>query len=74
MQKEAIIGLKELRENTQQFISQIKNGQSFLVVRRSKPIFKISQVNDEESRWEEVVDFTKIRKNGVKIDEILSRL
>ncbi len=27
---------------------------------------------DEDENWEEVVDFTKIKKGGVKIDEILS--
>ena len=36
-----IIGLKELREDTNKYISQIEKGKSFTVVRRSRPIFKI---------------------------------
>ncbi|NCO44097.1 hypothetical protein GW889_01050 [Candidatus Berkelbacteria bacterium] len=69
---EKVIGLKELRENTETYISAVSEGQSFLVIRRAKPVFKLSPVDDEN--WEEVVDFTKIQKGGVVIDDILSRL
>lgn len=68
-----IIGLKELRENTGFYINAVKKGKSFIVVKKSKPIFKISSV-DEEEQWETIIDFTKIKKGGVHIDEILSRL
>lgn len=69
-----IIGLKELRENTETYIKAVEEkGDSFVVVRRSKPVFKISSVT-EEGRWETVVDFTKIKKGGIKIDDVLSRL
>lgn len=75
MKNEAIIGLRDLRENTEDFISKIKKGWSFLVLRKSKPVFKI--VNAEkgsDGEWEEVLDFTKIKKGGVKMSELLSRL
>ena len=68
-----IIGLKELRENVAEYARQVARGQSFIVVKQSKPLFKITPV-DEEEAWEEVVDFTKIKKGGVKIDELLARL
>lgn len=69
-----IIGLKELRENTENYIKAVeKKGDSFIVVRRSKPVFKISSVT-EEGKWETVVDFTKIKKGGIKIEDVLSRL
>lgn len=67
-----IIGLKELRQNTQTYIDQVARGKSFLVIRKSKPVFKLSPVDDEN--WEEVVDFTKIKKGGVDIDDLLTRL
>ncbi len=74
MQKsKTIVGVKDLREHLQDYIKKISNGASFTVIRRSKPVFTISPV-DEDENWEEVVDFTKIKKGGVKIDEILSRL
>ncbi len=71
--QEEIIGVKELRQNMEEYIAQIAKGKSFLVIRRSKPVFNITPVNLEEN-WEETVDFTKIKKGGVKIEEILSRL
>lgn len=67
-----VIGLKELRENVENYIAQVKQGKSFTVYRRSTPVFKIAPVEDEH--WEEVIDFTKLRKGGVNIDELLNRL
>ena len=71
---ENIIGLKDLRENVNKYVEQINQGKSFMVLKRSKPIFKICPINETDSKWEEVVDFTKIKKGGVDIDEVLSRL
>ena len=68
---EQIIGLKELRENLEKYIQDTRKGNTLLVLRRSRPLFRITPLEEE---WEEVVDFTKIRKGGVKIEEILSRL
>ncbi len=72
----AIIGLRDLRENIEKYSQKITQGNSFLVVRRSKPLFKLVPPfeGQEEARWEEVVDFTKIKRGGVNIDEIISRL
>ncbi len=73
--KEKIIGLRELRENTDTYITKVGRGESFLVIRRSKPIFRLSHPEaDEESGWETVVDFTKIRPGGVPVDEVLKEL
>jgi len=71
-----IIGLKELRENTETYISAVKRGKSFVVVRKSKPLFEISPITDrdDESLWEDFVDFTKIKKGGVPLPEVLKRL
>lgn len=71
--QEKIIGVKELRENLEKYINRIDKGESFTVVRRSKPVFKISPA-EEEYLWETVIDFTKIKKGGVSIQELLSRL
>ena len=37
----SIVGLKELRENIDSYISAVEKGRSFVVVRKSKPVFKI---------------------------------
>lgn len=67
-----IVTLKKLRENMQKYAQKVKSGQSFVVFKRSQPLFKITPL--EEESWEEVIDFTKIKRGGVDIDEILKRL
>ncbi len=67
-----IITLKNLRENMQEYARKVKKGQSFIVFKRSQPLFKINPI--EEDLWEEVIDFTKIKKGGVNIAEVLKRL
>jgi len=70
-----IIGLKELRQNVSGFAKQIEKGHSFIVVKQSKPLFKISPIEAEETeQWEEVIDFTKIKKGGINLNELLARL
>ncbi len=69
-----LIGLKELRKNANRYISQIERGKSFIVVRRSKPVFKISPPDEDSSLWEPVIDFTKIKKGGVLLKDLLSRI
>jgi len=69
---ENIINLKNLRENIQEYAQEVKRGHSFIVFKKSKPLFKISPIN--ESPWEEVIDFTKIKKGGVDLKELLKRI
>jgi len=69
---ENIINLKSLRENMQKYAQKVKRGQSFMVFKKSKPLFKISPIDEEY--WEEVIDFTKIKKGGIGLKELLQRL
>ncbi len=68
------IGLKELRENMEKYTKLIKSGESLIVLRRSVPLFRISPVEEKEEEWEEIIDFTKIKKGGIDIKDILSRI
>lgn len=68
-----IVNLKELRENMAKYAQRIEKGDSFIVMKRSKPLFRISPV-DEEYGWETVIDFTKYKKGGISADELLARL
>ncbi len=72
--KNSIVGLKNLRNNIDAYITQVDKGRSFIVVRKSKPVFKISPPDEADGLWESVIDFTKIKKGGVGVDDILSRL
>jgi len=69
---ENIIGLKDLRQKMSEYAKKVKAGKSFIVVKRSKPLFRITPI--EEETWEPVTDFTKIKKGGIDIDDILLRL
>jgi len=71
--KTHILGLKELRENMQKYASLIEKGESFIVVKKSKPLFKLVSPESEE-QWEMVADFTQINKNGVDAEKILKAL
>ncbi len=74
MKNNTIVGLKELRENIETYISKVKEGDSFIVVKKSKPVFRISPLEDDDSLWEPVIDFTKIKKGGIPLTDLLSRL
>lgn len=63
-----LIGLKKLRENTDMYIAEVQKGKSFIVVRRSKPIFKLSPPDELMDQWERVIDFTAIKKGGVNLN------
>ncbi|MEK7170018.1 MAG: type II toxin-antitoxin system prevent-host-death family antitoxin [Patescibacteria group bacterium] len=71
-----IIGLKELRGNTEHYINAINRGRSFTVVRRSRPIFKVVPVVDEwgdEGHWETMLDLTKGKYRNMSAGELLKR-
>ena len=73
--KNQIIGLKDLRLNTSKYINRLNKGESFTVVKRSKPVFKVVPFDeDDDSLWETVVDFTSINPKGVPIADVLKSL
>jgi len=72
--KNSIVGLKELRKNIDVYIAEVEKGKSFIVVRGSKPVLKISSPFDELDLWEQVIDFTKIKKGGMALGDLLSRI
>ena len=67
------VALKELRENMVSYSDRVAKGESFVVFKRSKPLFKLSPIDSDE-QWEEVVDFSKLKKGGVEITQLLKRL
>ena len=69
-----IIGLKELREHTERYITAIEKGASFTVVRRSRPVFTIAPVSDDEGAWETVIDFTAIDPEGISARTLLKKM
>ncbi len=67
------VSLKQLREEFPKYIEAVEKGQSFTVIKRSKPIFQIGPVADE-GQWQTIADFTEIDSKGVAVDDILKEL
>ena len=74
MNRKDIIGLRELRENTETYIQRVHRGESILVVRRSTPLFRLTPVDAEETEWEPVADFTTLHSRGISARDILASL
>lgn len=74
MNAKNIIGLRELRENTEVYIKRVNRGESITVVRRSTPLFRLTPIDADEMGWETVADFTTIDPNGVSAQDILASL
>ncbi|MEK7537070.1 MAG: hypothetical protein AAB584_01320 [Patescibacteria group bacterium] len=68
-----LIGVKELRENLEKYIALVEKGKSFTVIKKTRPVFKITPPESEE-RWETVIDFTNKSKNGVSARKVLKEL
>ena len=54
------------------YFQKVAQSNSFIIFKQLKFLFKISFLNN--GSWKKVIDFTKIKKGGVKIDKILYRL
>lgn len=71
----AIIGLKELRTNTEKYIGAVKRGRSFTVVRRSAPVFHIAPVPVDEwgdtGTWETVLNLRGEPSGGIEARKLL---
>lgn len=67
-----LINLKELRENVSKYAERVAKGGSFIVMKRSKPLFKITPVDDDG--WETIIDFTTVAKGGISARELLKRM
>jgi antitoxin (DNA-binding transcriptional repressor) of toxin-antitoxin stability system len=53
-----IIGLKELTQNADDIAERASRGEQFVVVKRSKPIFTLAQVNDASPANGELAPWT----------------
>ena len=69
------ISIKDFRNNISSIADKAEKGQEFIVMRHSKPAFKITPIqiqDDDDGAWETIVDFTDGGKtNGVKAQDIL---
>lgn len=70
-----LVKLKDLRINLDKYLAQLNKVGTLTVVRRSEPIFNISSLEYSiNESWESVIDFTRLKKGGIDIKSVLSRL
>lgn len=70
-----LVKLKDLRINLDKYLAQLAKVGTLTVMRRSEPIFNISALEETaDYLWEPVIDFTRLKKGGLDIKEVLSRL
>lgn len=75
--KTNIIGIKQLHQELKQITTAVAEGESFIVVRNSQPVFRIEPLEDHTKKKYSLQDFKKIQikskeKNlSSKIDEIV---
>lgn len=70
--KPAIVGLKELRNNMEKYISRVEQGESITVFRRATPLFKLTPLSTgAEDGWETIINFQDEFGEGMPIDELL---
>lgn len=69
---ENIIPLREFRENVAKYASRVAAGESLIITKRARALFRVAPL--DEGAWEEVIDFTKVKRGGVNIDDLIARL
>ena len=74
------ISIKELRTNLADYADRAERGESFRVIRRSKPSFFIVSIDavTVEENWETVVDFTeggkKVGMDGKDVMKMIKKI
>jgi antitoxin (DNA-binding transcriptional repressor) of toxin-antitoxin stability system len=67
-----IIPFKDFRINAEKYIKALEKGMSFVVVKRSKAIFRLEPIGES---WETLVDFTdKGKTKGVNARKLLDHM
>ena len=69
-----LIGLKEFRQKVEKYIDTVNSSkQGLIVTKRGKPLFRIEPI-EESGQWETLIDFTKLQKGGINVEDLLKRL
>jgi antitoxin (DNA-binding transcriptional repressor) of toxin-antitoxin stability system len=66
------IGIKDFQQHAGSYSKRVQQGESFIVYSRSKPVMRISPV--DEGEWETVIDITEFRPEGVGLAELKKKL
>ncbi len=67
-----VVGLRELRESMDSYVNRVSKGESFLVLRKSRPVFKMEPVDEwgDEGSWD-MLDLRDKNGNGMPFGEFV---
>lgn len=71
------LSIKQFRNNLAAVADKVEAGSKFIIIRNSKPAFKVVPLSDteEDEVWETVVDFTEGgKKQGMKAKDFFNLL
>lgn len=71
------LSIKQFRNNLATVADEVQAGNKFIIIRNSKPAFKVVPLSDteEDGVWETVVDFTEGgKKKGMKAKDFFDLL
>lgn len=73
MAKQNLVGLRELRVNLDKYVKGVARGSSYTILRRSKPLFRISPIETEnETGWDTIFDADRDNQGkGIPGGEVL---
>ena len=66
--KELIVPFKEFRTHAVEYIDALSKGARFLVVKRSRPVFRLEPVNEI---WETIADFRSMKGGGISAEKLI---
>ncbi len=75
-----LISIKEFRETLSNVADAVAQGESFLVMRHSRPAFKVEPLEEEEEAldmpgWKTIADFTEGgKKKGISAKKLLKAM
>ncbi|KKP37339.1 hypothetical protein A2483_02105 [Candidatus Peregrinibacteria bacterium RIFOXYC2_FULL_33_13] len=71
-----IIPIKEFRKNLSHYTDFVQQGNTLIVIRRSKPAFKIIPLTEDEKegKWKTLIDFTEDYPDGIPAEILLKKI
>ena len=66
------VGIKDFQQHASDYSKRVQQGESFIVYSRSKPVMRITPV--DEGEWETVIDLTEFRPEGIGLAELKRKL
>jgi len=66
-----MLSIKDFRTKLTDYTKRVsENGDSFIVLKKSKPVFKVVPIDADEGEWQTIIDFTEIDPKGVSFDDV----